>query len=147
MSYIEKPEEDERLRKRIREILNEKTSNISYKGDGLRKSTEDDKMRQRIRKTMTKKISKIDNTNTNYCQKYCENCGYSIKNPEKNTTTKNNINYKRVRGGIKASKSNDWLVFYNKWLKKNKTKEFKGNRRQRIKIAGKEYRKWKSRKK
>ncbi len=87
MSYRANPQEDEQIRMRIREILNEKIKDRTYKGEG----------RQRKNKYRRKQT----NDDYNYRRGIMEGMAYvgGAKNP------------KRKKAGKKASKKNPWTIF------------------------------------
>ncbi len=144
MSYKEDPKEDERIRQRIREIMNEKISDRRYKGQAINSHKELSQVRKdRAYRKKKDSMREYKPYAMGYGHKYCEMCGSAFVGGAKEKK-KYGVSSRRVRAGVRSAKKNEWLDFYKDWIRRNKNKKFKGDGRNRIKIAGEDYQIWKS---
>ena len=141
MAYREDRYEDEKIRQRIRDILEEKIKDRTYKGEAFvggrkykqsERAKRDRKQRQYYRRKH--ELMREYKQRANGYEECCEMCGQSYMNAGKYEK-----DIKRVKAGLRASKKNPWIKFYKEWLKDNKHIEGK----KALQMASKEYKKMK----
>ena len=135
MSYQADPMQDQYIRNRIRDILQEKVSDRTYKGSqivggqsvgGARKK----KPRKRVykRKTVAKRKRSLM-----FPMEYMG--GYKVARPK---------NPNKVMAGRQGAKHNPWIVFYSEWSAKNAARLHGMSGRDRAKLAAQDYHIWQS---